>query len=582
MAGSPGWALVLKEKVPFFVLALASSVITFAVQRAGGAMAPLRVIPLHERIANACLSYAIYLRKMVWPADLAVFYPFKHHLPAWQWSGAALLIVALSAVALFSRTKRPYLAMGWFWYLGTLTPVIGLVQVGEQAMADRYAYLPLIGIFVILAWGANELASIWQVKPAALKLAAAAVLTLCLCLTARQAGYWKNSRTLFTHALAVTTDNPVAHANLGEALDKQGKTLEAKEQFLEALKIDPESVSTLTGLGVLNAHSGEIGAAIEYFRAALKRNPSSSDAHYGLGNALAGQGKFAEAAAEFEAAIRSKPDSADAYNNLGVMEFRQGLTTKAIDHFEAALRVDPDFPDAHSQLGSLLMQLGHPDAAISHFEEAVRLSPNFVPTRLKLGVALGQKRRLDAAIAQFSEALKLDPTNIAACYNLAAACAANNQLEAATQYFARAASLDPQDAELQGRLAAVLAVQGRAREAVIAYQAALRLNPDWPVALRDLAWLLATNPDPSIRNGAEAVKLAEHANALAKTPDPRLLEALDAAYAEAGRFEDAIRTAEKVRDLAAAAKEQDVAVHAAQRIALYKAGKPYHEGQPLR
>ena len=207
-------------------------------------------------------------------------------------------------------------------------------------------------------------------------------------------------------------------------------------------------------------------------------------------------------------------------------------------------------------------------------------NPILFPSVSGLGLLLAQSGEMDAAISQFLAAIKLEPTNVAAYYNLGAAYAAQNNLSAAADNFAYAARLDPKDANLQGRLAATLAVQGKFEEAIKAYQAALRLKPDWSVALRDLSWLLATNPNAAVRNGAEAVKLAERANALLPQPDARFLEALDAAYAEAGRFDDAIKTAEKVRQLASDAKLKPVADRAAQRIALYKVGKAYHEKAP--
>ena len=297
---------LLVEKIPFFALALASSVATFAVQKAGGAVAPLEVIPRHERIANAFAAYATYLRKMFWPDDLAVFYPFRHHLPVSQWLGAALLLAAISGLAVAWAKKRPYIAVGWLWYLGTLVPVIGLVQVGEQSLADRYTYLPLIGVFIILAWGVADLTQNWPGRIAILKLAAAAVLAGCLLLTVVQTRYWQDSLALFTHDLAVARDNAVAHSNIGDVLDRQNKVPEARAEFMKALKLDPESPRTLNGLGALFAHEGDATNAMYYFNAALHRRPFYSDANYNFANVLAAQGKFAEAVEQYQAAIRAQ------------------------------------------------------------------------------------------------------------------------------------------------------------------------------------------------------------------------------------------------------------------------------------
>lgn len=574
------WSRLLFEKAQFFALALISSVVTFAVQKAGGAMAPLRIIPLQERVVNALVSYVQYLRKMFWPSDLVIFYPFQHHLGVWQWAGSAVLLLVISALALAACKKRPYLAVGWLWYVGTLVPVIGLVQVGEQAMADRYTYLPLIGVFIMIAWGVADLTEGWPGRVAILKAGAAAVLGVCLLFTMAQVKHWESSVALFSHALKVDSNNVVAHQSLGAAYDKLGRLEEAKKEFTTALQIDPDSSRTLNGLGELYGHEGNSSEAIKYFDLALSKRPFYSDAHYNLGNLLAAEGKYADAAGHYEAAIRAKPDSADAYNNLGAMYLRLGKTNEALSQFKAALNIDPDFPEAHVQMGDLLLALHFPDAALPHYAEAVQLKPGFGYAHYRYGMLLASRKQFDSAIFQFQDAIKLEPTNAAAYYNLAGAYAMQNKLDAAADNFAIAARLNPKDADLQGRLAAVLAVQGKAEEAIKAYQNALRLKPDWPVAMRDLAWLLATNPKSGVRNGAEAVKLAERANALLPKADPRFLEALDAAYAEAGRFEDASKTAEKVEQLASAAGQKNIADRAAQRIALYKAGKPYHESSP--
>jgi protein O-mannosyl-transferase len=484
-------------------------------------------------------------------------------------------------VAVALAKSRPYLAVGWFWYLGTLVPVIGLVQVGEQALADRYTYLPLIGIFIIVAWGVAEATQGWPQRTALLKLGAACALGACLFLTMVQTGYWKDSMTLFTHDLAVAKDNRVAHANIGDVLDKQNKFSEARAEFMKALKLDPNSAHTLTGLADLCVHSGDIADATHYFDAALKQRPLYSDAHYDYGNLLAGEGKYADAAHHYELSLKEKPESADAHNNLGAMYVQLGQREDAVEHFKIALKLMPDYPEAHAQLGGVLADLGDPDGARAHFAEAVRLKPNSAPYRIKFGLLLAQSRdSLDAAINQFLEAVKLEPGNPLAYSSLGAAYAHQHRLNAAEESFARAIRIAPKDENLHGRLAAILAAERKPDEAVKEYRETLRLKPGMPVAERDLAWLLSTGAQATNRNGAEAVKLAEDANAQMKSPDPRMLEALDVAYAEAGRFDDAIKTAEKVRQLALAAHLDGVASLAEQRIALYKAGKPFHETVP--
>ncbi len=571
---------LILEKLPLFALAFMSGVITIVGHHRIGLLATTEQLPLSGRFISSLVSYAAYLKKAFWPTNLAVFYPLPKSWPMPEIIEAAVILIVITALALTWLRRSPYLAVGWLWFLGTLVPVIGILQVSDQAMADRWAYVPLIGLFLAVVWGASDLLSNRPHGREILGVSAAAILIVLALVSHRQLGYWQDTTTLFQHALDVTTNNAVAHNAIGDVLVKEGKYREAETELLEALRLSPNSLHTLSGLGLLYYREGDAPKAISYFNAALQKRPNYSDAHYELGNILAAQGKYAEAADHYAAAILARPDLADAHNNLGAMLVRIGKRNEAVDEFKAALNLRPNFPEAHAQLASLLLSMGDLDSARLHYEEAVRLKPDFVYARIQLGLVLGQSGELNAAVMQFLDAIKYEPTNAAAYYNLGAAFAAERRLDDAAKSFVEAARLDPKDANTQGRLAAVLAVQGKSVEAAKAYREALRLKPDWPGALRDLAWLLATNPKPEIRNGAEAVTLAERANKLTPKPDPRFLEALDVAYAEAGKFDDAIKTAEQVQQLATAAQQKAVADRAAQRIVLYKAGKAFHETAP--
>ena len=361
---------LLLEKLPFLALSAASCVVTFLVQRGAGAVPSLEALPLGFRLSNALISYVRYALKMGWPAKLAVFYPAPVEWPPEWVAGAALVLAGVSALALRSARKAPWFAFGWFWYLLTLVPVIGIVQVGHQAMADRYSYIPLVGLFVTIAWGGAEAGARWPKSRGWLAAGAAAALAACGALTWQQTGYWRNSASLFEHALAVTRDNFVAHNNLGE----------------------------------------------------------------------------------------------------------------------------------------VLMDGGDLAAAESHFAEAVRLKPY--------------------------------------------------------------------DAEARCSLAAALTSQHKAREAIQHYQEALKLLPNFPDALNNLAWILAANPDPQVRNGPEAVGLAERACKLTNYKQPLLVGTLAAAYAEAGRFTEAVATAEKARTLAEQANQLDVAARNRALLELYRSGQP--------
>lgn len=573
-------ARLIIEKLPLFALALISGIITIIGHQRLGLIVTTAKLPLPQRFATAAASYCAYLKKTFWPADLAVFYPIPQHRPLVDILVAVCVLAVVTVVVVKLLRRAPYLGVGWFWFLGTLVPVIGILQVSDQAMADRWAYVPLIGIFIMLVWGLSDLLGGRRYGKEILSALSAAVLLTLAVVTHRQLGYWQNTTTLFQHALDVTENNVAAHNALGDELYKQGKWPESEVEFRKALQIAPNFPTALSGLGLLAAREGDKAKAIGYFNTVLQKNPGYSDAHYELGNIYAAQGKFAEAAEHYALSLREKPDSADAHNNLGVMDLRLGKPQAAIDEFKAALNIKSDFPEAHVHLGDALSELNRPEVAKTHYAEAVRQKPDFAYAHLRLGLGFAQSGDLDEAIAEFLTVTKLEPTNAMVYNHLGKVFVAQNRLDNAAKAFAKAVQLDPANADFQARLATTLAYQGKTAEAVTVYQDALRLKPDSPAALRNLAWILATNPKPEIRNGAEAVKLAEHVNALLPKPEPTYLEVLDAAYAEAGRFDDAIKTAEKVRQLCTNDQQKIIADRAGKRLELYKAGKPFHETGP--
>jgi len=279
------------EKIPFFVLAAASSIVTFLVQQRGGAVGSLDVFPLNVRIANALVSYVRYLGKIIWPNNLSVFYPHPGMLSGWQVAGACLLLAAISLLAVRSLKRSPYVAVGWLWYVGSLVPVIGLVQVGGQSMADRYSYVPLIGIFIIIAWGVPELVQRWHYKNIGLSTMSAALLLILMITTWLQVRYWANTITLFEHALKINVNNYVAHNNLGLALAKQGNTVEAISHYTEALRINPDYVKAHNRLGIVLARGGKIESAIVHFQEALRIKPDHAEARYNLKKVLSVQRK---------------------------------------------------------------------------------------------------------------------------------------------------------------------------------------------------------------------------------------------------------------------------------------------------
>jgi protein O-mannosyl-transferase len=443
--------LLFLEKIPLFILSAIACVITFVLQkRATGAIPPL---PFLWRVQNALVTYVIYIWKTLWPTRLAVFYPYPTNtLAIWEVILAIGFLLAITAAAIVFRRQRRYLLTGWLWYLVMLVPVIGLVQVGEQGHADRYTYLPNIGLFVVLVWFAADLAIVRRSRSRlAVTIAVAVLIVLALAWAAFiQTSFWRNSETLWTHALAVTSDNDVAHNNLG----------------------------------YLCANRGELDKAISHFESAARIRSDKRDAHYDLGSAfvqmnladaLARKGRSDEAMVHYGEAIRLQPDYGDAYYNRGNVLFAKGRTDEAIADWEKTLQIQPNDADAYTGLGNALLQKGSPQEAISHYERA------------------------------------------------------------------------------------------------------LALAPEDPHSRNNIAWVLATASDSSIRDGTRAVGFAQEAVQLSGGREPRFLRTLAAAYAESGRFSEALAVAQQAVVIATMQGKTDVANRLKKDLVLYRGHLPVRE-----
>ena len=374
---------LLKEKIPFLVLTAVSCVLTFQARHGAGTLASLRTVPLGDRVANALISYVIYLRQLIWPGGLTVFYPYRR----WPWDmavEAGALLVLLTVVVFWRARREPSLVVGWLWYLGTLVPVLGLIQVGSLSMADRYTYLPLIGLFIMVAWSVPG----DVLERRAWKLTAwvvpAMVLAVCAVLSQVQLGYWRNSETLFRHAVSVTPNNWLAHDDLGVALQSEGRITEAIVEYRESLRINPNNVRAHNNLALALFKEGKVQEAIGHWKWALQLAPAFAEAHNNLGNALLLQDNLTEAIEQFEQAVRFKPDFAEAHNNLGTLLLEQGKVAEAIAQFDLALRFHPDYAQAHNNLGIALEKANRLTEAISHYQEALRLNPDLAEARQAL------------------------------------------------------------------------------------------------------------------------------------------------------------------------------------------------------
>ncbi len=382
-----GWAAAVRDKAAYFVLAAASAAVTWFVQQSTGAVRSVESFPLGLRIENALVSYCTYIVKTFWPVDLAVFYPYPRAIPAWE---AALALAALAAItALVWRARRtlPYLAVGWFWFAIALLPVIGIIQVGAQARADRYMYLPMTGLAIMLAWGVPALLEWARVVRAGMVLAALALASLGACAAATwvQLSFWQNSETLFQRAVDVTPANYLAEHNLGSyLLDKPGRLEDSVTHLRAALQLRPDYPEALTDLASALAQSpGGLPQAISLYESAARILPNSTiihgnlaQAHYDFGMSLVKQGLAADSIAQFEASLKLRSDDAETHNNLAIALAQTGNAKDAERHFREALRLKPDYADAHLNLGITLANAGRTAEALTELEAAYRLRPD--------------------------------------------------------------------------------------------------------------------------------------------------------------------------------------------------------------
>lgn len=381
---------LVAEKVPLFALAALSSIVTFLAQQKGGAVSSLEQIPLVKRLANALISYAAYISKTLLPQGLAVFYPYPSDIVWWKVAAAAALLAALTLLALRFRKRCPYLLVGWLWYLGTLVPVIGIVQVGTQAMADRYTYVPLIGLFIAAAWGAGDLAGGLRQGRKILAVVTAAAFAGLATVTWNQLSHWRSSTTLFEHALRVTENNSVAHLNLGVALNRAGNSKEAAAHYHEALRINPDSSSGHYNLANYYSSIGMKDEAKLQYIEAIRDNPRYANAYNNLGIVLASQRRTDEAIPYYRKAVEIEPANAGMRFNYGIALAITNNLPGAVEQLRAALEIRPNYPEAHNYLGMALLMQGERGEAIRHFRQALWLKPDFTQARRNLDGALGR------------------------------------------------------------------------------------------------------------------------------------------------------------------------------------------------
>ena len=609
------FARVVLEKVPLLALAAGASVLAFVYQHQSGTVSSLDELPAAVRVANAAVAYGRYLEQTVWPAGLTIFYPHpKDTLTALQIGGFGLLLAAITAVAIWQWRRRPYLAVGWFWYLGTLVPVIGLVQIGGQAISDHFTYVPLIGVFMMIAWVGAELVGRGAVRRAVFAGAAAAVLLVLAVSSWIQVGHWRDTESVFGRAIEVTDRNHVAHAiigivhlrnhrldeamaqlstslriepaynlanaNLGFALALTGRLDEAIVHYRRALRSRPDDPETRNNLGVALARKGDLEAAITQFEAALMVNPDLAKAHHNLGRCFVTKGDFDRALTFFAEALRLQPDLFDAHNDYARALVQADRLEEAVARFGLALRIRPDAVDVLDNLGRALEALGRTQQALVHYRKAIRLAPDGTAAeiRQRLARVLTARGEHAEAIAIYRQIVEKAPDDPAALVNLSAALAAAGRFEEAVIKLREALRHHPDEFDAHYNLGSALRRQGELTEALTHFRHAVRVRPDSVPALYRLSWGLATHPDAEARRPREAIRIAQRAANLTGYQQPQMLDALAAAYAADGQYEKAVELAESAAALARQIEQTKIADGIDARLERYRRRQPYREG----
>ena len=484
------WRLVT-EKLPLLALSLASSIVTYNAQRDAmvSAFGPLA---LTARLDNALLSYVAYIGKLFWPVNLAAFYPHPGlSIPMWRIAVSTLILAFITFIAFGPARSRPYLKVGWLWFLGTLIPMIGIIQVGKAAMADRYTYVPYIGLSIMVAWGLGDLLRGRRDDETAPSLAPIVCATVAIFAmiggTWYQLRFWSNEFTLFSRAVEVTKNNDFSHIHVGLYLADHGKLDEAAQHYATALKINPYSDRAHNNLGNVYLRQGRLDAALREYQAALDLQPRSSVGHFNVGLVLEAKGFADQAASEYRKALEVQPDHTGARIYLCNILGRQGKMAEVVSYCEEEVKIFPDSAEAHQRLGLALSKAGKFSEAETHYRAAIRLRPRYPEAYYTLGNALARQGKADDAIAAYRSSLKLRPDFVDAHFNLGVLLDGRGDMRAAMDEYRAAIKLDPKRGEPHVNLAIDLYMNGKYAEAWKEVRLARRWgtapNPDFVKAL---------------------------------------------------------------------------------------------------
>lgn len=504
------WSL-LWEKTPFFAMAAAASIVTLFAQHNGGALTSAEALPMVDRVINALMACCRYLGSTIWPANLSVFYPYQLSWIAWQVLGAALLVAGPTELVIQQARKMPELSVGWFWFLVMLAPVIGLVQVGGQAMADRYMYLPSVGLFLICAWAACHLAHRGIAWRYGVILSAIAALGCCTAVTYHQTGFWKNSIRLFEHAARVTPGNALAHNNLGTEFMASGDYLKAEEHLLLAIKYRAHYATAYNNLGIVYARLRKPDQASACFEKAIRCKTNYADAYNNLGNLFNQQRKPEDAIMQFQWAIRLDPSHRDAYFNLANTLAAQGRPVEAEQAYKMATQLSSRSHQSESyfKYANFLAQQQRMPEAAEAYRRALIAKPNFAEAQNNLANALYAQGKTTEAVAHYSETLALDPSHAGAHYNLGEIFVDAGHIEQARDQYEAALRLEPEFADARLGLGKLALKAGQPAEAAEQFEAVLKSQPSSLVAQDGLGQALKAlgQPEAAEKHFREAARL---------------------------------------------------------------------------
>lgn len=503
--------LLFAEKLPLFVLSAVSSWITIRAHQHLDIVVTGTQVPFDIRIANAALSYITYVAKVLWPSDLAVIYPYPTVWPISQFAMTALLLMAITALLFGLRKGRPHLLFGWFWFLGTLVPVIGVLQVGSQPMADRFIYVPIIGLLVLAVWGVAELLQkVKSVRPVAIAtfmLIAGASLAVAR----HHLQYWQNSIALFERAISVTSKNSVSHYNLGLAYSMKGDLTKAKNHYAKALEISPKYIDAQNNLAATLLSEGRVDEAVAEYEKLFKTAPNHPLANYNFGLALERKNDLAGAAAHYKKTVEADHSNLEAFQKLINALGRSG-----------------QIPEANRYLGQMLEK--NPKSALAH----VAVANIYM-----------EQNRLPDAVPVLKKAVEIDPTQPEAHYQLGAVNAMMGKFEESLVHFSEAVRLKPTLTEAHFSLGMAYAQLGRTQEAINKFVETLRAHPKFLPAMMQLGFIWSAHEKPEFRNGPEALKIALQAAELTRGQDAAVLELLGMAYAQSEKWTEAVETSRK-------------------------------------